>query len=293
MNLAGEKRESRELKTPDPTIAAAGHAFSSGVVKFDPICTDVAPGVTSSRGLRGAYQRGSTSRVCRVKLMKKEKHFRCKALACDYDATLAWEGVVPPETVSALHRFKKTGKRLVMVTGRLTKDVPVEFAKGTLFDRIVSENGAVLCRPATSRVRQLVQAPSPEFVEALHRKGIHPAIGDVIIATHQPHETAILETIRDLGLELHITFNRGAVMILPSGINKASGLVAALDELGLKPSETAGIGDAENDHAFLELCGLSAVVANALPALHQEADIVMTAANGRGVTEFINLLLQG
>jgi hypothetical protein len=28
-----------------------------------------------------------------------------------------------------------------------------------------------------------------------------------------------------------------------------------------------GVGDAENDHAFLRLCGLSAAVANALPAL--------------------------
>ena len=47
-------------------------------------------------------------------------------------------------------------------------------------------------------------------------------------------------------------FNKGAVMILPSGVNKATGLAAALEELGLSPHNVVGVGDAENDHAFLE-----------------------------------------
>ena len=60
----------------------------------------------------------------------------------------------------------------------------------------------------------------------------------------------MLETIRDLGLEFQITFNKGAVMVLPAGVNKASGLAAAIGELGLSPLKVVGVGDAENDHAF-------------------------------------------
>ena len=63
----------------------------------------------------------------------------------------------------------------------------------------------------------------------------------------------MLEAIRDLGLELQVIFNKGAVMVLPSGVNKATGLDAALDELGLSPHNVVGVGDAENDHAFLAL----------------------------------------
>ena len=40
-------------------------------------------------------------------------------------------------------------------------------------------------------------------------------------------------------------------MILPSGVNKASGLQAALQALGLSAETVIGVGDAENDHAFL------------------------------------------
>ena len=73
------------------------------------------------------------------------------------------------------------------------------------------------------------------------------------------------ETIRELGLELQVIFNKGAVMVLPAGVNKATGLAAALESLGLSPHNAVGVGDAENDHAFLALCECAVAVANALP----------------------------
>ena len=102
----------------------------------------------------------------------------------------------------------------------------------------------------------------------------------------------MLDAIRDLGLELQIIFNKGAVMILPAGVNKASGLTAGLDELGLSPHNVAGIGDAENDHAFLRLCGASAAVANALPSLKTECDLVTRGGRGAGVVEVIDRVLE-
>jgi len=55
-------------------------------------------------------------------------------------------------------------------------------------------------------------------------------------------------------------------MVLPSGVNKASGLQVALNELRLSPHNSVGVGDAENDHVFLSTCECSVAVANALPA---------------------------
>ena len=40
----------------------------------------------------------------------------------------------------------------------------------------------------------------------------------------EPHQHAVLEAIRELGLELHVILNKGAVLMLPSGVNKATGL---------------------------------------------------------------------
>ena len=92
------------------------------------------------------------------------------------------------------------------------------------------------------------------------------------MATWSPYETVVLETIRDMGLELQVIFNKGAVMVLPSGVNKGTGLAAALEELELSAHNVVGVGDAENDHAFLKVCECSVAVANALPALKERAD---------------------
>ncbi|HEV2729789.1 MAG TPA: HAD hydrolase family protein, partial [Terriglobales bacterium] len=62
--------------------------------------------------------------------------------------------------------------------------------------------------------------------------------------------------------------------------NKASGLKAALDELSLSFHNVVGIGDAENDHAFLAVCECGVAVANALPALKDRADIVTAGDHG-------------
>ena len=97
---------------------------------------------------------------------------------------------------------------------------------------------------------------------ALRQRGVAPlAAGEVIVATREPHETAVLAAIRELGLELQVIFNKGAVMVLPAGVNKATGLLAALEELKISPHNVVGVGDAENDHSFLKICERSAAVA--------------------------------
>jgi haloacid dehalogenase-like hydrolase len=117
-------------------------------------------------------------------------------------------------------------------------------------------------------------------------------VGEVIVATWRPHEVQVLEAIQELGLELQIIFNKDAVMVLPSGVNKKSGLCAAVDELRLSPHNVHAIGDAENDHAFLESCECPIAVANAIPALKAQAALVTAEARGEGVCEIIARLLE-
>src|SRR5262249_2678852 len=128
-----------------------------------------------------------------------------------------------------------------------------------------------------------------DFVRILRERGVAPmSVGRVIVATREPHETTVLNTIRDLGLEMQVIFNKGAVMVLPAGINKASGLAAALKEMGLSMHNGVGVGDAENDHAFLAVCECSAAVSNALPALKERVDVVTRGDHGAGVAELID-----
>lgn len=211
---------------------------------------------------------------------------RYQLLATDYDGTLATDSKVTPETVAALKDLLATGRRLVLVTGRELDDLMTVYPDLTIFERVVAENGALLYRPATKERRRLAEPPPAALLAALRRRGVAPlSSGEVIVATREPHETKVLEAIRELGLELQVIFNKGAVMILPAGVNKATGLTAALQELKISPHNVVGVGDAENDHSFLKLCERSAAVGGALPAIRDTADLQLTGCAGDGVRE--------
>jgi len=213
-------------------------------------------------------------------------------LICDYDGTIAHDGRCGPSTVEALKRVSASGRKLILATGRQLAELQGVFPEHALFDRIVAENGAVLHRPANGESKALADPPPPEFVAELRRRGVQPlSVGQCIVATWQPFAWTILEVIRDMRLELQVIFNKDAVMVLPSGVNKASGLQVALNELRLSPRNTVGVGDAENDQVFLAICEFSVAVANALPPLKEHADLVTAGSHGAGVEELIEKLV--
>jgi hydroxymethylpyrimidine pyrophosphatase-like HAD family hydrolase len=217
---------------------------------------------------------------------------RYLALATDYDGTIADDGVVDEPTLTALERLRRGARRLILVTGRDLTDLQRVMPRLDLFDLVVAENGALLYDPTNHEVRALGAAPPPAFVERLRELGVEPLwVGQVIVATQGPNEGKVLSAIHNLGLNLQITFNKTAIMVLPAGVTKASGLRGALAQLGLSPLNCIGVGDAENDLAFLDVCGLPVAVANALPSVKERAAFVTAGARGAGVAELIERLL--
>jgi hydroxymethylpyrimidine pyrophosphatase-like HAD family hydrolase len=217
---------------------------------------------------------------------------RYLVLAADFDGTIAREGSVAATTVAALERLAATGRTLVLVTGRELDELLAIFPEIGVFHRVVAENGALLYCPATGKRRALGAPPAASFVRELERRGVAPlSVGESIVATVHPHEGVVLETIRDLGLELQVIFNKGAVMVLPASVNKASGLKAALADLGLSVRNVVAIGDAENDHALLREAEYGVAVANAIPTLREEADRASAHEAGDAVVELIEDLI--
>jgi len=216
---------------------------------------------------------------------------RYHVLASDYDGTLAHHGEVSDETVRALERLRATGRRTVLVTGRIVTDLARVFPRLDLFDLVVAENGGTLFDPRRNVERPLAAPPPASFTRLLHQRGVPFDLGKVILATWEPHQHAVLEAIRELGLGHSVIFNKGGVMILPEGVNKASGLAVALSELGLTAHEVVGVGDAENDHALVTAAECGVAVANAVPALKDQADLVTARAWGDGVQELADRLV--
>jgi HAD superfamily hydrolase (TIGR01484 family) len=214
------------------------------------------------------------------------------ALAIDYDGTIARNGRVDPAAIEALKEVKSSGRKLVLVTGRELSELSSLFTELELFDLVVAENGGLLFNPANKEETPLAEAPSAALVERLRELGVSPlSIGRIILSTWEPNETAVLRAIRELGLELHIIFNKGAVMVLPSEVSKASGLKQALKRLRLSPHNVVGIGDAQNDQAFLSACGCAVAVANALPSIKATVDFIV-ADHSAGVIELARMLIE-
>ena len=155
-------------------------------------------------------------------------------LAADYDGTLATDGKVSEKSLEGLKRLQKSGRKLILVTGRQLDELLQVFPEVNLFDCVVAENGAFLYFPSTCEEILLGNSPPENFVQMLRSRNVKPlSVGKVIVAAWEPHETEILNAIRELGLDLQVIFNKGAVMVLPAGVNKASGLVNALNRMSL------------------------------------------------------------
>lgn len=214
------------------------------------------------------------------------------ALASDYDGTLAHNGHVTDETLAAIERLKATGRKFILVTGRELPELQKTFPRLDICDIVVVENGALLYWPGEGREEVLGEPPPQAFITEMVRREVKPfSCGRCIFATWKPHDSAVLETIQELGIGYQVILNKGAVMVLPSGINKATGLAEALKRTDIHPKNIVAVGDAENDHAFLDFCGVSVAVSNALPALKEKCDIVTVGDHGKGVEELIDQII--
>jgi hydroxymethylpyrimidine pyrophosphatase-like HAD family hydrolase len=149
------------------------------------------------------------------------------ALATDYDGTLAKDGRVDPPTIDALRDLQASGRKLILVTGRELPDLKHVFPALDLFDMVVAENGGLLFEPAKNEEMPLAEPPPATFAARLREVGVSPlSVGRTIVSTWEHSRAQGAPRA-----QLHIIFNKGAVMILPTEVNKAFGLKHALRRL--------------------------------------------------------------
>jgi hypothetical protein len=77
--------------------------------------------------------------------------------------------------------------------------------------------------------------------------------------------------------------NRAALMLLPPGVSKGSGILQVLRFLELSPHDVLALGDAENDLALFEACGLGACPGSSVAAVRERADWVLPGDAGPDV----------
>jgi len=210
-----------------------------------------------------------------------------RALAFDYDETLATAGAIRGPTEEALAAARDAGWRLVLVTGRPHEELLEVCPQVALFDMVIDENGALLHLPRGGAVEELAAPPDGRLRQELRRLGAPVIAGRIVTLTRQPHQKEVYEIIRRYDLALDVFVNRLAVMVVPRGISKASGLRAGLARLGVQPAETIAFGDDANDLEMFAVAGLRVAVANAIDAVKAAADIVLALSDGEGIADFL------
>ena len=97
-----------------------------------------------------------------------------------------------------------------------------------LFDLVVAENGALLYRPGDGWERVLAAPPPAAFLDALKARGVTGfSVGRVVVAAWEPDAPAVESAVAALGLDWRVVRNKRALMVLPAGVDKASGLAEA------------------------------------------------------------------
>jgi hydroxymethylpyrimidine pyrophosphatase-like HAD family hydrolase len=209
-----------------------------------------------------------------------------RVLAFDFDGTLAEQGAVPLPLQVALERLRTAGYALFLVTGRQSESVALG-ALGAVFTGIVWENGAVLYHSATEEVYLPFGVVDPRLVEALEAAGIPLDRGLASVSTWAPHAAAVWRVLNEWRSDVVVAHNKGAVMILPAGATKRTGLERLLGMCGFSPRNLASFGDGENYLSLLELGEFGVAVADAVPSLKVAADLVTTQPGPAGVLEVL------
>lgn len=209
-----------------------------------------------------------------------------KVVALDLDGTLTWAGRLAPQALAAMADARSNGLAIVLVSGRIGSELQAEFPEiADYVDTMVLENGAVTVINGHSRA--LAPAVDTGLIDALTARGIPYRRGQVLIAIDGEYALTIVDIIGELGLDYQITRNRGALMVLPAGITKGTGLATMLAAMNFSPHNALAVGDAENDLSLFAVAEIGVAVANAVSSVRRCADVVLDKPNGTGVAELL------
>ncbi len=218
---------------------------------------------------------------------------RYVAVAAGFDGTLAKDGRCDQRCIEALRMLAATGRKLILVTARALRELLEIFPEARIFDYVIAENGAVMHRPAERVSSILAEAPSETLLRELRARSVRPlGVGSSIVTMSRDCEDTVREVLRRLRLEHQVFANDSTLMILPPDVDKASGVAAALRELGLSAHNLVAVGDAPNDLALFRLAEHGVAVANADPSLKALASRITQAAYCDGFVEIADQIMK-
>ena len=209
-----------------------------------------------------------------------------KVVALDLDGTLTSAGRLVPEALAAIEEARRNGLTILLVSGRIFAELRTSFPQIVDYvDAMVLENGAVAVIDGVGHA--LAPPVDGGLAQALTGRGIAYRQGEVILAIDGEHTATVVDLIGELGLDYQIIRNRSALMVLPAGVTKGTGLAGALTAMNLSAHNTVAVGDAENDLALFSIAEIGVAVSDAVSSVRRAADLTLNKPNGTGVAELL------
>jgi hydroxymethylpyrimidine pyrophosphatase-like HAD family hydrolase len=211
-------------------------------------------------------------------------------IALDYDGTSAQHDRLDAGVRDAIADARTRGITVFIVTGRSLEELRRVAGDLHFVDVVVAENGAVLHFPGNDYTTVLAAPVPGALVDELQRRGIGATPGRCLVDCAASDALQILDVVRQRELPLVLAFNRSRVMVLPQGVTKATGLQVVLDMLRLSPHNALAVGDAENDHALLQLVEVGAAVEWGSQALQAAADLTISGTGPSAVAGYVRTI---
>jgi HAD superfamily hydrolase (TIGR01484 family) len=141
-----------------------------------------------------------------------------KALACDFDGTLASDDRIGPAARRALSKAREAGIKLILVTGRTLFELTRVCECLDVLDAVVAENGAVLYFPRDAVIRDQGPEPPTRLLSELDQRGIYHQVGRVIVGTSRADEARVREALEAAGVSGGLAYNRAtrASRVMPA-----------------------------------------------------------------------------
>ncbi|MCD1294426.1 haloacid dehalogenase [Methanocella sp. CWC-04] len=214
-----------------------------------------------------------------------------RLVVSDFDRTFTDGSLYfAPDLIDAILNLKRKGVRFSIVSGRkfsFMRDIFDDM--GHFLDSFVAENGCVgffedrkhfLCE----------EVDRDKLLKRLERKNVPYDAGDVVVSVHHGYGKELDESLKSMENMFHVIKNVDSLMVLPYGVSKGTGVKWLSGLYGVSATETACIGDAENDLEMREYCCMLGAVSNALPSMKEKADYVTRGMFGNGLKEFLEFI---
>lgn len=215
-----------------------------------------------------------------------------RILVTDVDRTITTpELIVRDETRERFAQLRDAGVRVVLATGRSLEQLE-EMRLVSEADAIVAENGGVTLVGPFGTPHLHDDAFAPRAQAALGPLAGSFSWRQVIASGPRKLAEDAHQALEASGISHDLSFNEDEVMLVPPGVDKASGVQHALRAWDATLGETWAIGDGENDTPILRQARVSAAPSNGHPLARAAAKATTLRAYDEGFLDFTTLLLQ-